>query len=316
MLSLIVLVVSVSEECYAGPEEEAYIYAQTPLSSEEIERLKNPASSWQELDSIVRKIYLCPDLDSNMQPFGKLYESIKCMPGGIRLFAVGVVEFNYNYNEESPELIGFFENYKEESSQLREFFERFEGYWQSVTPIVFFKYGRMRLIRGNIIDLSDVDAIVNTTNEQLTSGGKLYDAILSAAGPSVQQNLQELNPHSGGFSPGTAFLTEGGKLKPKIIHVVKPRYDSNNDEGSKQLLVSAYKRSLEIARADGIRKIAFPCISAGACGYPSGLAAAVAMETVIDFANDNGCFDEITFCCLEESEFCYDLQAMMIGWGG
>ncbi|MDR1522220.1 MAG: hypothetical protein LBS28_05150 [Streptococcaceae bacterium] len=63
----------------------------------------------------------------------------------------------------------------------------------------------MRLVHENIIDLSDVDAIVNTTNEQLTSGGNLYDAILSAAGPSVELKLNRL--HSGGFPTGAAVLT-------------------------------------------------------------------------------------------------------------
>jgi hypothetical protein len=69
-------------------------------------------------------------------------------------------------------------------------------------------------------------------------------------------------------------------------------------------LASAYKRSLEIARADGIRKIDFPCISTGgACGYPLEVAAKVAMRTVGEFlqAND-GYFDEITFCCFRAND--------------
>jgi O-acetyl-ADP-ribose deacetylase (regulator of RNase III) len=92
----------------------------------------------------------------------------------------------------------------------------------------------MRLVHENIIDLSDVDAIANTTNEQLTSGGNLYNAILSAAGSAVRLKLDRLH-FRGKFPTGAAILTGGGNLKPReIIHVVRPRYDSSNVAESKR----------------------------------------------------------------------------------
>ncbi|MDR1521287.1 MAG: hypothetical protein LBS28_00245 [Streptococcaceae bacterium] len=121
-------VFSVSEECAAFTEEEARMFLQTPDGSEnEMARLLDPKTCWQELDSIIRKIYLYPDLDARMKPFDKLYDSISYMPGGIRLFNVKV-----------------FENYQKESPKLREFFEKFEVHWQSKQPVKLEKFEKAR----------------------------------------------------------------------------------------------------------------------------------------------------------------------------
>jgi O-acetyl-ADP-ribose deacetylase (regulator of RNase III) len=291
--------------------DKARNYAEMPLFPEEISRLENLESSWEEFDSIIKKIY--PYL--NVTSYEKLVKAMEATPGGIRWFNRDVFK---KYKKENPKAkqflkefelyfrpkwVGIFEKERfelaEKARRAKE--ERQAEKVRGVAPTEILKQGKMRLVHENIIDLSDVDAIVNTTNEKLTSGGNLYDTILAAAGPSVKEKLEKLC-YIHHTPTGAAFLTGGGDLKPKkIIHVVKPRYDSSNVAESERLLASAYKRSLEIARADGIRKIAFPCISTGACGYPLEVAAKVAMRTVGEFlqAND-GYFDEITFCCFRE----------------
>jgi O-acetyl-ADP-ribose deacetylase (regulator of RNase III) len=49
------------------------------------------------------------------------------------------------------------------------------------------------------------------------------------------------------------------------------------------LLASAYQRCLQLAAEHGCRSIALPALSTGAYGYPLMSAAAVSLETTIQF---------------------------------
>ena len=67
--------------------------------------------------------------------------------------------------------------------------------------------------------------------------------------------------------------------------------------GEKELLASAYRRSLEVAEKLGCRTIAFPALSTGIYGYPPDKAAPVAVEAVRELADR---FAEIRFVFLDE----------------
>ncbi|HEY5422236.1 MAG TPA: macro domain-containing protein, partial [Ilumatobacteraceae bacterium] len=84
----------------------------------------------------------------------------------------------------------------------------------------------------------------------------------------------------GGCDVGDAKITPGFRLKAKwVIHTVGPVWRSGQ-HGEPELLASCYRTSL--ARADEVfaTSVAFPAISTGIYGYPSALAAAVAVETL------------------------------------
>ena len=133
----------------------------------------------------------------------------------------------------------------------------------------------IELVHGNIVEQM-TDAIVNAANTTLLGGGGVDGAIHRAGGPAILEECRRL----GGCVPGDAKITSGGRLAARwVIHTVGPVYRDGR-RGESALLASAYRRSLEVAVAHGLRSVAFPSISTGAYRFPIAEAAAVALETV------------------------------------
>ena len=156
--------------------------------------------------------------------------------------------------------------------------------------------GKLKIIKGDITNLA-CDAIVNAANSSLLGGGGVDGAIHWAAGPELLAECRTLH----GCRTGEAKITKGYKLPARfVIHTVGPVYYEHTPAEAESLLTSCYENSLNLAKENGLKTIAFPLISAGVYGYPQREAIKVAIETMKLHQDD---FDEMTLVLFGEREF-------------
>jgi len=84
--------------------------------------------------------------------------------------------------------------------------------------------------------------------------------------------------------------------------VVKTTQWRGGEAGEPEQLASCYRRSLEIAHAQGFASIAFPSISTGIFGYPIEQAADVAVATVREALAAGSSVTEVTFVCFSDAD--------------
>lgn len=142
---------------------------------------------------------------------------------------------------------------------------------------------RLELTLGDITR-QETDAIVNAANSRLAGGGGVDGAIHRAGGPSIMAETRATYPH--GCPTGEAVITGAGNLPATyVIHTVGPIWHGGGHHEA-QHLASAYRRSLEVAVAQGCQSVAFPSLSTGAYGYPVAQAARTALQTVVAFLQE------------------------------
>ena len=164
----------------------------------------------------------------------------------------------------------------------------------------------LQALQADITTLA-VDAIVNAANSSLLGGGGVDGAIHRAAGPELRQACRLL----GGCPTGDARLTQGFRLPARyIIHTVGPVWHGGSS-GEAELLAACYRRSVELATAQGVMTMAFPSISTGIYGYPIEQAATIAVSTVRSSLPAGGPIQEVLFCCFSRRDL--EAYAALLG---
>jgi O-acetyl-ADP-ribose deacetylase (regulator of RNase III) len=126
------------------------------------------------------------------------------------------------------------------------------------------------LIQSDIC-LLKIDAIVNAANKSLLGGGGVDGIIHNTAGPELLEECKKLN----GCNVGESKITKAYKLPSKyIIHTVGPLGENP------EYLEKCYINSLDLAKHNNVKSIAFPCISTGIYRYPQINAAKIAISSV------------------------------------
>ncbi len=167
----------------------------------------------------------------------------------------------------------------------------------------------LQLIKGDITDI-EADAIVNAANSSLMGGGGVDGAIHRKGGPQILEECRRIRATEwpDGLPTGKAVITSGGNLKAKyVIHTVGPVW-LGGFHVEAELLKQAYKNSLKLAVAKGLKTIAFPSISTGAYSYPIEDASQIAVRTVKDFLEKEDKLERVVFVLFSESDFQVYLQ--------
>jgi len=145
------------------------------------------------------------------------------------------------------------------------------------------------------ITKESADAIVNAANSSLLGGGGVDGAIHRAGGPAILEECKQIRAKQGGCPTGEAVITTAGKLPAKkVIHTVGPVWHGGS-HNEPALLANAYRNSLTLAVAHGLKTVAFPSISTGAYGYPVDKAARVALQAVREFLEKDTSLTQVTF---------------------
>lgn len=145
------------------------------------------------------------------------------------------------------------------------------------------------LWKGDITTLK-CGAIVNAANSGMTGCYRpchncIDNCIHTFAGVRLRLKCAEIMKAQGREEPaGTAKITPAYNLPCNyVIHTVGPIVQGRLTEKHCELLKSCYQSCLELAVLNGIKSIAFCCISTGVFGFPQDKAAEIAVQTVREF---------------------------------
>ena len=72
----------------------------------------------------------------------------------------------------------------------------------------------------------------------------------------------------------------------------------DGQHGEPEKLASCYRTALDLAMANGLKSIAFPCISTGVYGYPKEEAARIALDTIRQHPYEG----EVALCCFSPKD--------------
>lgn len=180
-------------------------------------------------------------------------------------------------------------------------------------------------VKGSVLDMK-VSAIVNSAHRTLLGdsmvdeiimddadgapvaeaylcSGGLNGAVHKMAGPELFDECRTL----GGCETGEAKVTGayGIDNADYIIHTVGPVYGGEeSDEEDSKLLERCYRNALDLAVEKKCDSVAFPCISAGAAGFPLGKSAMIAVITVVEwFEAHPDVVMNVYLCSFTENEY-------------
>ena len=154
--------------------------------------------------------------------------------------------------------------------------------------------------QGDITRLA-VDAIVNAANSQMLGcfipmHTCIDNCIHSFAGVQLRaecaRKMNQLRTRYGrDYEQPTAvpILTDGYNLPAKkVIHIVGPIVSYRLTPALEKALADCYRNTLDMCLENGLKSVAFCCISTGVFHFPNKRAAEIAVETVTAWLSEHG----------------------------
>ena len=165
------------------------------------------------------------------------------------------------------------------------------------------------LWQGDITTLR-CDAIVNAANSGMTGcyapcHGCIDNCIHTYAGIQLRLECAKIMKRQGHEEEtGKAKITSAYNLPCKyVIHTVGPIISGPLTDTDKELLASCYRSCLELAEQNGVKSIAFCCISTGEFHFPNDKAAEIAVRTVKDYKKQTGSHMEVIFNVFKDIDY-------------
>ena len=173
------------------------------------------------------------------------------------------------------------------------------------------------LWQGDITTLR-CDAIVNAANSGMTGCYQpchncIDNCIHTYAGIRLRNACADIMEKQGYEEPtGQAKITPGFNLPCKyVLHTVGPIVSGTLTKEHEELLASCYRSCLELADKNGVKSIAFCCISTGVFMFPNERAAQIAVQTVREYRNEPGNGMEVIFNVWKDID--YEIYRELLG---
>ncbi|MCD8026725.1 MAG: protein-ADP-ribose hydrolase [Clostridiales bacterium] len=173
------------------------------------------------------------------------------------------------------------------------------------------------LWQGDITTLK-CDAVVNAANSRMLgcfcpNHGCIDNAVHTFAGVQLRTACAELmNEQKHDEETGKAKITPAFNLPSRyVLHTVGPIVSGRLRENDKKLLASCYRSCLEFAEQNGLKSIAFCCISTGEFHFPNDKAAEIAIRTVKEYKMQTNSQAEVIFNVFKESD--YEIYRELLG---
>ena len=176
----------------------------------------------------------------------------------------------------------------------------------------------MSIWQGDITRLA-ADAIVNAANSQMLGcfvpmHTCIDNCIHTFAGVQLRaecnRQMNQLRIRYGrDYEQPTAvpMLTDGYNLPAKkIIHIVGPIVEGRLTKALEQDLADCYRNTLDLCAENGLRSVAFCCISTGVFRFPNRRAAEIAVKTVSKWLDEHkGQIDRVVFNVFKDEDKAY-----------
>ena len=176
---------------------------------------------------------------------------------------------------------------------------------------------RLVLWRGDITTLK-IDAIVNAANSALRGcfvpcHSCVDNIIHSVSGIQLRLACDRIMNEQGHDEPtGKAKITPAYNLPSEyVIHTVGPIVSGPLTDQHCRQLADCYRSCLEIAADNGLKSIAFCCISTGEFHFPQKKAAEIAVRTVTDYLNRDSRIGKVVFNVFKQED--YDIYKGLLG---
>ncbi len=172
------------------------------------------------------------------------------------------------------------------------------------------------LWKGDITTLA-CDAIVNAANSQLLgcfcpNHGCIDNAIHTFSGVELRQECAKIMSKQGYEEPtGKAKITSAYNLPSKyVLHTVGPIVHGRLTNHDESKLRSCYLSCLKLADEEGIKSVAFCCISTGEFHFPNDRAAEIAIQTVKEYKAQTHSEIEVIFNVFKQTD--YDIYRRLL----